>query len=62
MVYGVRYIRSELTGHIYSGKHRDGEMPHGVGFFPVGDRNRAKPQYGIVELEERDSDPNIRRI
>jgi hypothetical protein len=54
----------DLTGIdlLYSGRHRDQEMPQGCGLIPVGDRNRCKPEYGKYTLEERDSDPNIRRI
>lgn len=40
-----------------NGRHREG-----VGFIPVGDRDRAKYDYGIDFTVERDSDPNIRRI
>lgn len=47
---------------VYEGKHRIFEMQHGIAFIPVGDRNRCKPEYGVDVVEDRDSDPNIRRI
>lgn len=37
----------------YSGHHRSGEMDVGIGYFPLGDRNRAID--GNDVLEERDS-------
>lgn len=35
----------------YRGRHRDVEMTKGVGFIPLGDRNRGR----IGDAEERDS-------
>jgi hypothetical protein len=56
-------ILGALTGnrHQPQGKHRENAMDKGIGFIPVGDRDRCKPEYGIVELVERDNnDPNVR--
>jgi hypothetical protein len=55
-------ILGVLTGnpHQPQGRHRDGEMSQGIGFIPVGNRDRCKPEYGIVEVEDRGSDPNVR--
>jgi hypothetical protein len=64
MVHEHRVELGDLTGNPFqgSGKHRDNEMPNGIGLIPHGDRNRAKPQYDIEMVVDRDSDPNIRRI
>ncbi|MFY3742099.1 MAG: hypothetical protein HMLIMOIP_002563 [Candidatus Nitrosomirales archaeon] len=47
----------ELTGNPYQpqGRHEEG-----IGFIPLGDRDRYKAESN--EVMERDSDPNIRRI
>jgi len=58
-------ILGALTGNPLQpqGRHRDGEMENGCGFIPVGNRDRCKPAYGNFDVvEDRDSDPNIRRI
>lgn len=39
----------------YNGHHRANEMSRGVGLIPLGDRNRAKMEYGAEVIEERDS-------
>lgn len=59
MEFGKHLILGDSTGRVEQepGKHRDG-----VGFIPHGDRNRCKAESEFTGLEERDSDPNIRRI
>lgn len=37
----------------YQGRHRENELPNGVGLIPLGDRNRAL--FGSDVLEERES-------
>jgi hypothetical protein len=44
------------------GKHRAFTMSTGTGLIPMGDRARVKPEFGVDVVEDRDSDPNIRRI
>jgi hypothetical protein len=40
----------------YTGKHRSfGNVYHGVGFIPLGDRNRDRPECGVDYVVERDS-------
>lgn len=39
----------------YIGHHREYMLPKGVGFYPMGDRNRCKSEYGVDTIEERDS-------
>lgn len=47
----------------YSGNHRENSgMPKGMGLIPLGNRDRDITAYGIDVVEERGSDPNIRRI
>jgi len=63
MEHGNHALLGEYsTGNILQpkGKHRENAMPRGMGLIPLGDRDRSKPEYN--ELEDRDSDPNIRRI
>jgi hypothetical protein len=48
--------------HNYEGKHQIWQVANGIGYFPLGDRDREKYEFGIEMVEERDSDPNIRRI
>jgi hypothetical protein len=66
MTLGRHAIDGDITGNInqHNGKHHEYEMPHGVGMYPVGNRNRSKIEYffGLDVVEDRDSDPNIRRI
>lgn len=51
-----------LTRHLiarnsksYQGRHRENEMPAGVGLIPLGNRNRARFALGDNVAEERDS-------
>ncbi len=37
----------------YAGKHRDCNMPKGIGLIPLGDRNRAPADEGFGVVEER---------
>lgn len=37
----------------YVGQHRDNYMLQGIGFIPLGDRNRDRPEFGIDYAEER---------
>jgi hypothetical protein len=50
----------------YSGRHREfyylEGRPEGIGLIPHGDRDRCKDEFGVDAVEDRDSDPNIRRI
>jgi hypothetical protein len=48
----------------YTGFHRDLEVLNKrEGIYGVALGNRStKPYYGASEVEERDSDPNIRRV
>jgi hypothetical protein len=48
----------------YTGFHRDLEtLNEAKGIYGVALGNRStKPYYGLSEVEERDSDPNIRRV
>lgn len=64
MSLGQHHTLGELTGNPCqpTGKHREQEMTRGRLVLPLGDRNRDKPEYGTDTVEERDSDPNIRRV
>lgn len=45
----------DLSKNLYHGRHREYELPKGVGFYPMGDRNRCKAEFGVDSVEERDS-------
>jgi hypothetical protein len=68
MVFGVSCIGMVTANStvFYEGKHRafyyTVGSPQGTGLCPHGDRNRVKPEYGVDTVEDRDCDPNIRRI
>lgn len=51
--------RGEATGRETQpcGRHREDILIE-----PLGDRNRCKTAVGVEYVEDRDSDPNIRRI
>jgi hypothetical protein len=57
-------ILGALTGNPFqpNGRHRENAMDKGIGFIPVGDRDRCKPEYGFDTVESRDSDTNFWRI
>lgn len=44
---------SQNTDNSYTGKHRVFGTNRGIGFIPLGDRNRDKPEYGVDYVEER---------
>ena len=60
----ARHLKRGVTaGNPYQpqGRHRENSgMPRGMGLIPLGNRDRSKPEFN--EVEERASDPNIRRI
>jgi hypothetical protein len=65
MALGRHAIDGDITGNInqQNGKHHEYEMPHGVGMYPVGNRNRSAIQlyFGFDVVEDREgNDPNVR--
>lgn len=61
--FGLRsYGLGNSTNFNYEGSHRAFSDGICIGLIPMGDRERVKPEYGVDVVEDRDSDPNIRRI
>lgn len=46
----------------YTGHHREYGLESGRLVIPLGNRDRAKPEYGIEYIEERGNDANAWRI
>lgn len=46
----------------YIGKHRRNDFPKGIHVVRLGSRNRCVYEEGVSIVEDRDSDPNVRRI
>lgn len=46
----------------YIGKHRRNDFPKGIDVVRLGNRNRCIYEEGVSIVEDRDSDPNVRRI
>lgn len=48
-------VASQNADNSYTGKHRVFGTNRGIGFIPLGDRSRDKPEYGVDYVTERDS-------
>ena len=55
MEFGRHSYLGELTGRSAqpNGRHRDLDMPKGIGMIPLGDRHRNDGEYGTGIFEER---------